>query len=160
MPLLSRSEGGGVGGGNNFTDKQLRFQGRLYQKNPRLQFQELRANLENPDSRDAVAWSLAEAFKMREIFQQCCESELGAGKKAVSKLRNKIAKMQGSKRLYGLLANHIDHFLAIFESKYGEGDNLLDARDRFLSLLDEKLRKYVSSSGGVNARRGDSDSDD
>lgn len=77
MPLLSRSEGG-VGGDNNFEDKQLLFRERAYTENPRLQFQELQANLENPDSKDATAWSLTEAFHMREIFQECCEVELGA----------------------------------------------------------------------------------
>eukprot|EP00927_Polykrikos_kofoidii_P009364 TRINITY_DN13907_c0_g1_i1.p1 TRINITY_DN13907_c0_g1~~TRINITY_DN13907_c0_g1_i1.p1 ORF type:complete len:306 (-),score=16.02 TRINITY_DN13907_c0_g1_i1:78-995(-) len=76
LPLLSRAEGG-VGGNSNLEDKQLRFE-RDYERAPCCQFQELRANLENPDSRDAVAWSLTEAFKMREIFQQCCETELGA----------------------------------------------------------------------------------
>lgn len=77
LPLLSRSEGG-IGGDSNFEDKQLRFRERVYTKIPWLQFQELQANLENPDSKDAAAWSLTEAFKMREIFQECCESELGA----------------------------------------------------------------------------------
>jgi len=77
MPLLSRSEGG-VGGDSDFEDKQLRFRERAHRKIPWLQFQELQANLENPDSKDAAAWSLTEAFHMREIFQECCEVELDA----------------------------------------------------------------------------------
>ena len=72
MPILLRVEGG-VGGGDNRKDKQLRFQSprRCLDFGPRIV-----ADLRNAEAEDGDAWSLEEAISMRDALKLCCEEAL------------------------------------------------------------------------------------